>query len=326
MKKWNVFSGGKSKDHQCNPGVTLDYSRGLLPMFSQNFLEIYDRARLLAIERHCAENRTIYEAFRHVYDDDLWNVLLLKEYSNFPHIRRLLPDWPPTQLQINWVGNFGFGLGIQTVSFYKKVKDFYKIFRGREIKEARLLDFGCGWGRIIRYFAKDIPEESIFGCDPNQEILKTCLDLRVPGTFRKSDFRPHQLPFSENFDLVYSFSVFTHLSEQTHMECLEAIHHSMAKDGILIVTFRPREFIHTLEEERVDMTQDDLEHLYHSYDTGGYAFLPHYLEPIDGDITYGDAIISLEYIHKKWTKLFSIIGPGFNQEDFHQVPLVMKKR
>jgi SAM-dependent methyltransferase len=74
------------------------------------------------------------------------------------------------------------------------------------------------------------------------EILRTCQKLRVPGVFRVSDFRPRELPFSEKFDLVYAYSAFTHLAELTQ-ECLETLHNAMARDGVLFVTFRHREFI-----------------------------------------------------------------------------------
>jgi hypothetical protein len=62
--------------------------------------------------------------------------------------------------------------------------------------------------------------------------LRTCQKLRVPGVFRVSDFRPRELPFSEKFDLVYAYSVFTGNSS-----------YAMARDGVVIVTFRHREFI-----------------------------------------------------------------------------------
>jgi len=269
---------------------------------------------------------SIFEAFSGLYDENLWNLLLLKEYRNYPNIRSMLPDWPSAELQRNWTGSSGYGLSLQTLNFYKNVKDYYQTLGSREIKQARVLDFGCGWGRIIRYFAKDVPHDSLFGCDPCDEILQTCQSLRVPGTFRLSEYRPRELPFGEKFDLVYSFSVFTHLAEQTHQECLETLHHSMAKDGILIVTFRPREFIDTRGGYLKNVSRKEISQLYDRYDRGDYAFQPHFRDPIQGEITYGDAMIPQEYIQQKWSKLFTIVGMGLPQSDMYQIPLLMKKR
>jgi trans-aconitate methyltransferase len=206
------------------------------------------------------------------------------------------------------------------------VKDYYQTLGSREIKQARVLDFGCGWGRIIRYFAKDVPNDALLGCDPCDEILQTCQSLRVPGTFRVSDFRPRELPFGEKFDLVYAYSVFTHLAEQTHQECLETLHNAMAKDGVLIVTFRSREFIDIRGGDLKKVSRKEINQLYDTYDRGEYAFQPHFREPIQGEITYGDTIIPQEYIQKKWTKLFTIVGVGFPQKNSYQIPLLMKKR
>ena len=166
-------------------------------------------------------------------------------------------------------------LSLQTLSFYKKVKDYYRAIGAKELHQSRVLDFGCGWGRIIRYFAKDVPQDNLFGCDPSGEILQVCEELRVPGIFRLSDFRPRELPFAEKFDLVYSYSVFTHLSEKTHLECLESLHNSMAKDGVLIVTFRPRDFLGMRGGEIMNANQEEICQLYDSYNRGTYAFLPH---------------------------------------------------
>ena len=34
-----------------------------------------------------------------------------------------------------------------------------------------LLDFGCGWGRVIRYFLKDVDPGHLMGTDHNAENI-----------------------------------------------------------------------------------------------------------------------------------------------------------
>ena len=267
----------------------------------------------------------IYQVFNQLYDDDLWNILLLRNYTKYQNILNLLPEWPSPELQRSWVGNHGFDLSHQTLSFYKKAKEYYRIFGRRQVAEANILDFGCGWGRILRYFAKDVPNNQLFGCDPDSEIFELCCKLRVRGILRRSEFRPKSLPFSEKFDLVYAFSVFTHLSEATQMECLEAIHEGMHPGGLLVVTIRPRSFIDVLGNELKNANKKVIEQLYRAYDFGEYTFFPHNRAPIGGDITYGDTCIPLGYIQKKWTKLFKVTGIGMYCADMNQIPVLLQR-
>jgi hypothetical protein len=60
----------------------------------------------------------------------------------------------------------------------------------------------------------------------------------VPAVLARCDFVPLRLPFAERYDLVFAFSVFTHISEAAHEASLRAIHTSLDPGGILIVTIR----------------------------------------------------------------------------------------
>jgi hypothetical protein len=269
---------------------------------------------------------TIYQVFKPIYDDDLWNLLLLRDYTRYKNILNLLPKWPAPEFQRAWVGNDGFDLSRQTLSFYTKIKEYFRIFGRKPLSNTRLLDFGCGWGRILRYFAKDIPDSQLFGCDSDPEILRLCRELAVPGIFGCSDIRPKRLPFFEKFDLVYAFSVFTHLSESTHLECLQVIHDSMHPGGLLIVTIRPRSFIDIRGNELRNASQKEIKRLCHAYDVGEYAFLPHNWAPVDGEVPYGDACTPLSYIQKNWTRLFKLTGIGAYCADMYQIPVLLQPR
>jgi SAM-dependent methyltransferase len=76
-----------------------------------------------------------------------------------------------------------------------------------------ILDFGCGSGRIARWFA-DLPGPRFNGCDYNSELVDWCNANLGFMHARKTDLQP-PLPYADDsFDFLYAFSVFTHLSVQ----------------------------------------------------------------------------------------------------------------
>ena len=140
-----------------------------------------------------------------------------------------------------------------------------------------MLDFGCGWGRLTRMLAKDLEPGLLHGCDPAQSILDVIRKSGVPAELELSEFLPESLPFEEKFDLVFSFSVFTHISETAATKSLEAIHKSLNDDGLFVVTIRPPSYIdfNPLMQPAVDrLGPDRLKVLRDPH----YVFVPHETE------------------------------------------------
>jgi SAM-dependent methyltransferase len=74
-----------------------------------------------------------------------------------------------------------------------------------------ILDWGCGCGRMTRWWA-DLANTEIHGCDYNKELVAWCAANLPFAQAQRTDLEP-PLPYPDAaFDLVYAFSVFTHLS------------------------------------------------------------------------------------------------------------------
>ena len=58
----------------------------------------------------------------------------------------------------------------------------------------------------------------------------------------RTEFVPETLPEGD-FDLAYSFSVFTHISEAAAGACLGALHAALNPGGLLILTIRPPAYL-----------------------------------------------------------------------------------
>jgi len=61
-----------------------------------------------------------------------------------------------------------------------------------------------------------------------------------------------------------------------------------------------------------------------------YVFVPHPTEGHpqyeDGEMTYGEAVISLPYVRERWSELFDLVDVHAFPEDIYQVAVTLKKR
>lgn len=262
-------------------------------------------------------------------DSDLWALLLTQQFDAYPNIRALLPQVPEPALQEVWNGASGAALAAQSRGFYDKVRQRYERHSQRDLPDSRVLDFGCGWGRLTRFFARDVEPGNLFGCDPVQPILDVCQRCRVPATLRRSEFVPDVLPFDQPFDLAYAFSVFTHLSETAHEASLRALHDVIVPGGLLFATVRPPEYLrlsemlHPALASLGPLPQEELQRPL-------YLFAPHGGQPLgseapDGAITYGETVITVPYVRQRWQERFELLEVDLLLSDPYQVLLTLRR-
>lgn len=146
---------------------------------------------------------------------ELFGELSLREQDKYPNIKNFFPLMPSKEIQINWTGSHGKTLLKQTCVFVKTVIDYYKDKNGSgDLSKLNLLDYGCGWGRMIRLFYKYIPTTHIYGVDAWDDSLNICRDCNIKANLAKIDDICKAIPFDVKFDIVFAFSVFTHLSKE----------------------------------------------------------------------------------------------------------------
>jgi len=75
-----------------------------------------------------------------------------------------------------------------------------------------LLDWGCGCGRVLRHWS-GVHGTHVYGCDINTKMVDWCNEHLPFADVAVNELTP-PLPYGDaEFDLVYAFSVMTHLSE-----------------------------------------------------------------------------------------------------------------
>jgi SAM-dependent methyltransferase len=98
---------------------------------------------------------------------------------------------------------------------------------------AALLDWGCGCGRVLRHWW-GLTGPRVVGCDINPRMVAWC-DANLPfAHVALNDVAP-PLPYEDSsFDLVYAFSVMTHLSEDLQHRWMRECLRILAPGGFLL--------------------------------------------------------------------------------------------
>ena len=252
---------------------------------------------------------------------DAVGALLLDLPQEFEAVRRELPAMASDDVQDSWTGSHGYTLLLQSCAFARILENGYMRHTGRRLDDRKILDYGCGWGRLIRLMYKFTAPANIYGCDPWDKSIELCRQSRLAGNFALSHYIPAGPPFEgEKFDLIYAFSVFTHLSERCGKAVAAACRESIKDEGLLAITIRPPSYweVHDQAQNVVNV-----EAMKDAHATKGFAFTPHRRDAIDGDITYGDASMTLEYIEKNWTG-WKVVGIDYYLQDPYQLIVYLK--
>ena len=101
----------------------------------------------------------------------------------------------------------------------------------------RILDFGCGPGRVLRTFLDEARIAELHGCDIDAASVAWLQEnLSPPLHVLRNDERPG-LPFPDgHFDVIWALSVFTLMADHWS-EWLCELHRLLRPSGMLIVTF-----------------------------------------------------------------------------------------
>lgn len=97
------------------------------------------------------------------------------------------------------------------------------------------LDFGCGCGRVVRHWA-ELTETKVFGSDLNPKLIDWCRQNLAFGRFESNGLEPPLAFDDESMELVYAFSVFTHLPERLQRPWIEELARVLKPSGVLIIS------------------------------------------------------------------------------------------
>jgi SAM-dependent methyltransferase len=120
-----------------------------------------------------------------------------------------------------------------------------------------VLDFGCGCGRVTRYWSDF--DGSVSGSDVNAKAIDWCRDNLGFASFERNTLAP-PLDFGpESFDFVYALSVFTHLTAELQLAWRDEMLRVLQPGGLLLVTTHGRSYVPRLDaDERARFERGEL--------------------------------------------------------------------
>jgi ubiquinone/menaquinone biosynthesis C-methylase UbiE len=121
------------------------------------------------------------------------------------------------------------------------------------LKDKKILDWGCGPGRIIRHLPEVVGNGcEYYGTDYNSKTIDWC-SKNIEGINFNNNTLEAKLPYPDDyFDLLYGISIFTHLSEKMHYDWYAELHRVLKKDGFMFLTTQGENFIPKLTAKELD--------------------------------------------------------------------------
>jgi hypothetical protein len=154
----------------------------------------------------------------------------------------LLPAFPSEELQRNTTSLAGVQALEQANGFYMDVSEALERSNTPINLDWQIVDFGSCWGRISRFFMRDVALDHIRGVDVERSFVDTCRKLFGTNNFSVCNALPPSDFHDSSINLISAYSVFSHLSEAAFQAWLHDFHRILKPEGIVAFTTRTEAF------------------------------------------------------------------------------------
>src|SRR5688572_30227695 len=102
-----------------------------------------------------------------------------------------------------------------------------------------VLDFPCGYGRVLRFLKAMFPEASVTGAEIDADALRFCRRVFGIDAIRSGpDFRGIAMP--RRFDVIWCGSLVTHFDERSTTALLSMFFEWLDESGVCVLTTHGR--------------------------------------------------------------------------------------
>ena len=172
---------------------------------------------------------------------------------------------PPAKLRVQVVGTadaeFFLDSGRRQAELFREI---YERHAGPVADAGAVLDFGCGCGRLTRWWA-GIEGPAIYGCDVNAACVGWVQE-NLPFVSAAVSAADPPLPYADGtFDFIYALSIFTHLPEVSALPWMAELRRVAKPGGLILFTTAGEAYRQRLSGE--DVARYDLGQEVSQFDT-----------------------------------------------------------
>lgn len=191
------------------------------------------------------------------------------------------------------------------ISGLKCVQDAVSMIHKKDSDIKNILDFACGYGRVLRSLQAGYPDASITACDLMKDAIVFCANtfgaIPVKGNENLS-----LINLPKKYDVIWIGSLFTHLPIERWGVFLDFFSNNITQDGILVFTIHGRKALWMMKQYNLlpkEITANMFEIFKDNFFNSGYAFY-------DYTKQHKDALSKIDANHSK------AFGLSFTRPDY----------
>ena len=161
----------------------------------------------------------------------------------------------------------------------------------------RILDFGCGCGRTLRFMIPYGAKSKPLGVDVDAAQIEYCQSiLQELGNYMVIPHEPPMPIQGELFDFIYSISTFTHFREDYQHHWLKELHRVSRPGATLILTIAGKKNLSYLNKaQQVQLAES------------GFVFVEGAARANHNPAYYHLALHTHDYVRRVWKDYFDIV-------------------
>jgi 2-polyprenyl-3-methyl-5-hydroxy-6-metoxy-1,4-benzoquinol methylase len=274
---------------------------------------------MFPFKKHEVVNEPSIRNLTRGWNDELYLELILKSITQ-PTIDNVrMPGFPSEDIQKQFVGSTREHALREGYVFFQLIKRYCESLGVPVGPNTRVLDFGCGWGRISRFFFKDIESENFYGVDVDSEMISLCKSSMPCGTYSTVSPEPPMAFDNNSLDVIFAYSVFSHLAEPVALAWIKEFTRVLKPNGILLATTQGRAFLDYCKS--LQAKKDELEFGWHKvlahsfmpieeakrdYDSGKFLYSATGGGGPRDKSFYGEALIPKRYVEQSYSRFLTL--------------------
>jgi len=156
---------------------------------------------------------------------------------------------------------------------------------------ASILDFACGWGRVLRFLKAAFPTAALTASDVWGDAVEWCAKtIGCEGLVTPPE--PADIRCERTFELIWCGSLLSHVGQDRWTDFLRLFESALRPQGLLVFTVYGREVAHRVRSRGnlLNLTAEQAERVLTDLERSGFGF----------EVTHtngtGDALVSRSWV------------------------------